>query len=76
VADDDADGFQLGRCQIACCAADASPVVVRVVGVEGDRPARDRWVVATGVVHPGDQDLPELLATSIVEVPPPDDPYE
>jgi hypothetical protein len=40
-------GFRLARYQIACCAADAAPVVVRVVGVEGSPPrpgrARPAW---------------------------------
>jgi uncharacterized repeat protein (TIGR03943 family) len=68
-------GFRLARYQIACCAADAAPVVVRVVG--GRRvPARDRWVTVTGVVRPGGGELPELAATNVVEVTAPDDPYE
>jgi uncharacterized repeat protein (TIGR03943 family) len=69
-------GFRLARYQIACCAADAVPVVVRVVGIEGDRPARDQWVTVTGTFRPGGEDLPELTATSLVEIRPPEDPYE
>jgi uncharacterized membrane protein YcgQ (UPF0703/DUF1980 family) len=76
VAGGDGEGFQLARYQIACCAADAAPVVVRVVGIEGDPPPRDTWVTVTGSHRPGDRDVPELAATSLVEIPEPDDPYE
>jgi uncharacterized repeat protein (TIGR03943 family) len=73
-------GFRLARYQIACCAADAAAVVVRVVGVEGSPPPRDAWVTVTGSLRPGgeddDGDVPVLAATSVVEVPAPDDPYE
>jgi uncharacterized repeat protein (TIGR03943 family) len=70
------EGFRLARYQIACCAADAAPVVVRVVGIEGDAPPRDTWVTVTGSHRPRDGDVPELAATSVVEIPEPDDPYE
>ncbi len=68
-------GFRLARYQIACCAADAAPVVLRVVGIHG-APARDRWVTVTGAFRPGGDEVPELAATSVVEIPAPDDPYE
>lgn len=70
------NGFRLARYQIACCAADAVPVVVLVVGVFGDPPARDQWVTVTGAFEPGGGDLPRISATSVVEIAPPDDPYE
>jgi uncharacterized repeat protein (TIGR03943 family) len=69
-------GFRLARYQIACCAADAAPVVVRVVGTAGDVPPRDQWVTVTGTFQPGGEELPELAATSVVQIPAPDDPYE
>jgi uncharacterized repeat protein (TIGR03943 family) len=69
-------GFRLARYQIACCAADAAPVVVRVVGTAGDPPSRDQWVTVTGTFKPGGEELPELAATSVVEIPAPGDPYE
>jgi uncharacterized repeat protein (TIGR03943 family) len=75
VAGAEQSGFRLARYQIACCAADAAPVVVRVVGARRV-PARDRWVSVTGVYRPGGGDLPELAAGNVVEVPAPDDPYE
>ena len=58
-------GFKLARYQIACCAADAAPIVVRVVGVQGAVPARDQWLVVTGT-----------FATSILDIDAPQDPYE
>jgi uncharacterized repeat protein (TIGR03943 family) len=69
-------GFQLARYQIACCAADAAPVVVRVVGTSGDPPALDQWVTVTGTFRPIEDDLPTLAATSLVETPAPEEPYE
>ena len=76
VAGAEAGGFRLARYQIACCAADAAPVVLRVVGVEGGGPARDQWVTVTGRFQPGGGQLPELAATTVVEIRAPDDPYE
>jgi uncharacterized repeat protein (TIGR03943 family) len=69
-------GFQLARYQIACCAADAAPVVVQVVGTSGEPPPLDQWVIVTGTFHPGGEQIPELAATSIVEIEAPNDPYE
>jgi uncharacterized membrane protein YcgQ (UPF0703/DUF1980 family) len=69
-------GFRLARYQIACCAADATPVVVRVVGTSGDPPPLDQWVIVTGTFQRGGDELPELTATSIVDIEAPDEPYE
>jgi uncharacterized repeat protein (TIGR03943 family) len=69
-------GFQLARYQIACCAADAAPVVVQVVGTSGDPPPLDHWVTVTGTFQPGGRELPKLAATSIVEIATPNEPYE
>jgi uncharacterized repeat protein (TIGR03943 family) len=76
VAEAEDRGFRLARYQIACCAADAAPVVVRVVGTTGDPPSLDQWVTVTGTFEPGGKEPPELAATSVVEIPAPDDPYE
>jgi uncharacterized repeat protein (TIGR03943 family) len=70
----DGGGFQVARYQIACCAADAAPVVMRVVGVRA--PPRDRWVTVTGTFQPAGGDVPQLAATSVVQIRPPEDPYE
>jgi uncharacterized repeat protein (TIGR03943 family) len=76
VAGDEGGAFRLARYQIACCAADATPVVVLVSGAVGDPPSRDRWVTVTGAFRRNDGELPELGATSIAEIPAPNDPYE
>jgi uncharacterized repeat protein (TIGR03943 family) len=77
---DEGPPFRLARYQIACCAVDAAPVLVRVVGTAGATPARDQWVVVTGTFRPSESaengDVPDLAATSIVEIDPPEDPYE
>ena len=75
VAGPEQGGFRLARYQIACCAADAAPVVLRVVGIR-DAPPRDRWVRVIGVYQPGGGEVPDLAASSVVEIPPPEDPYE
>jgi uncharacterized repeat protein (TIGR03943 family) len=69
-------GFRLARYQIACCAADATPVVLRVVGVSGSPPNADQWVTVTGTFEPGGEDLPRLAATTVAEIAAPEDPYE
>lgn len=76
VAGTDGEGFRLARYQIACCAADAMPVVIRVIGVQGGLPPRDQWVLVTGRFEPGSGDLPLLAATTVTPIAPPDEPYE
>jgi uncharacterized repeat protein (TIGR03943 family) len=75
VAGTEPDGFRLARYQIACCAADAVPVVLRVVGAR-DVPARDQWVTVTGAFEPGGGQVPEVVASNVVPIRPPEDPYE
>jgi uncharacterized repeat protein (TIGR03943 family) len=72
----DGAGFRLARYQIACCAADAVAAVVRVTGATGAPPPRDRWVTVTGTFRRTAGDVPELQASSLVEITPPTDPYE
>lgn len=72
----DADGFRLARYQIACCAADAAPIVVQVVGVYGDLPPRDAWVTVTGRFDMGGGEVPRLVALGVTPIAPPNDPYE
>jgi uncharacterized repeat protein (TIGR03943 family) len=76
VAGSEAGGFRLARYQIACCAADATPVVLDVVGTSGTPPSDDQWVTVTGTFQRGGGDVPRLAATSVVEIPAPEDPYE
>jgi uncharacterized repeat protein (TIGR03943 family) len=76
VAGDVDGGFELARYTISCCAADAAPIVVRVLGTSGDPAARDQWVTVTGTFRPGGGDIPDLIATSVAQIPAPEDPYE
>jgi uncharacterized repeat protein (TIGR03943 family) len=76
VAGSEQGGFRLARYQIACCAADAAPVVVRVTGIAGVPPPRDRWVTVTGTFRPSPGEIPVLAATAVRDIPTPDDPYE
>jgi uncharacterized repeat protein (TIGR03943 family) len=76
VAGAEEGGFRLARYQIACCAADATPVVVKVVGTSGSPPRDDQWVTVTGTFEPGGGELPRLAATTVAEIPAPGDPYE
>jgi uncharacterized repeat protein (TIGR03943 family) len=70
------DTFRLARYQIACCAADAAPAIVEVVGVSGSAPPRDEWVTVTGSFAEPDGETPRLTAVSVQQIPPPEDPYE
>jgi len=78
VAGTDADGaFRLARFTIACCAADAQAAVVRIAAAAGPAPERDHWVLVTGrygAAPPAGLAL--LTAETIVEIKPPDEPYE
>jgi uncharacterized repeat protein (TIGR03943 family) len=76
VAGSKAGGFELARYQIACCAADAIPVVVHVVGTAGSAPGHDGWVTVTGTFRRVGGEIPEMVATSVAAIPAPEDPYE
>jgi uncharacterized membrane protein YcgQ (UPF0703/DUF1980 family) len=49
--------------------------VLRVVGTVGQALPLDQWVTVTGNFHRGGN-LPELAATSVVEIREPNDTYE
>jgi uncharacterized repeat protein (TIGR03943 family) len=76
VAGAERGGFRLARYQISCCAADAEPVVIDVVGTSGQIPPVDQWVTVTGTFRQGGGDIPRLAATSVTDIDPPNDPYE
>jgi uncharacterized repeat protein (TIGR03943 family) len=76
VAGTESGGFRLARYQIACCAADATPVVVDVLGTSGSPPTEDQWVTVTGTFERGGGDVPRLAATTVMEIAAPSDPYE
>jgi uncharacterized repeat protein (TIGR03943 family) len=71
---------ELARLTIACCAADARPNRVRLVGDVGD-PAPDTWLQVRGVLQAGSATaatghVPTLAVTEATRVPPPPDLYE
>jgi uncharacterized repeat protein (TIGR03943 family) len=71
---------ELARMTIACCAADARPNRVRLVGDIGD-PAADTWLQVRGVLQAGSATaatghVPTLTVTAATPVPAPPDPYE
>jgi uncharacterized repeat protein (TIGR03943 family) len=68
-------GFRLARYRIGCCAADALPVVVRVLGGTTTQPV-DRWVTVTGRFEPDGGSLPALAATDVTPIAAPAEPYE
>ncbi len=72
----DSTSFRLARYQIACCAADAAAMIVKVVGIAGRAPGRDQWVTVTGRFHPSSGDTPELTGLTVQPIPAPEDPYE
>jgi len=70
----------LARLTIACCAADARPNRVRLVGDLGALPS-DTWLRVRGRVQPGSSSattgfVPALTVTAAEIVPAPPDPYE
>jgi uncharacterized repeat protein (TIGR03943 family) len=74
-----ADGWQLSRLSVACCAADAVATKVQPVGDVPDLPA-DTWVSVMGTYVPGgaaesDDAVPWVQVSSVTEVPAPADPY-
>jgi uncharacterized repeat protein (TIGR03943 family) len=73
-----AGGFTLARLVITCCAADARPIEIGVLG-SGSPPRRDEWVTVTGHyagVNPSDTTLPLLRATSVRRIGQPSNSYD
>jgi uncharacterized repeat protein (TIGR03943 family) len=80
---DAADGYQLTRFVMACCAGDALPMQVTVRGLDGPPPVDDTWVEVVGEWIPPDD--PTAAGTergaaielrSQTEIPEPTYPYE
>jgi uncharacterized repeat protein (TIGR03943 family) len=74
-------GTKLARMVISCCAADAYPVTVRLLGAGAERFATDSWVEVKGQVLPGtatqhNSYTPDLVLATARQVPAPQDPYE
>lgn len=71
---------ELARLTIACCAADARPNRVRLVGDLGE-PAQDTWLRIRGTVQTGSATaatgyVPAMTVASVQVVDAPPDPYE
>ncbi|MGQ0839598.1 TIGR03943 family putative permease subunit [Actinokineospora sp.] len=76
----DTDTF-LARLSIACCAADAFPVKVKLDGPGTAGLANDTWIEAVGQVQPGtatkESDyVPTLSITGLAPIAQPENPYE
>lgn len=76
-----AGGYYLTRMVITCCAADAQPIRIAILGPAAGTPAADSWLAVTGsyggmdTAEPGDY-IPILRADSVTSVPTPAEPYE
>lgn len=71
----------LARLSIACCAADAFPVKVKLDGPGTAGLANDTWLEVTGQFQPGTATketdyVPSLTVGSMVQIPQPENPYE
>ncbi|KAA2266058.1 TIGR03943 family protein [Solihabitans fulvus] len=74
-------GVYVARLMITCCAADASPVKVKLAGAGLDTLANDQWIQVTGKVEVGSATkathyVPTLTVSSIQPTAAPADPYE
>lgn len=85
VTPDPEGGWWLARQSIACCAADAQPVRIRVIDAPADwaAPAADTWVHLTGTWQPQSLALagnavpiPSVRVSQIDAIEPPENPYE
>ncbi|PWW58212.1 putative repeat protein (TIGR03943 family), partial [Actinokineospora spheciospongiae] len=77
----DGDDVYLARLSIACCAADAFPVRVRLDGRSVDTLPNDTWIDAVGKLVPGSATkendyIPTLSLLGVTPVPQPENPYE
>ncbi|MDQ1250122.1 MAG: hypothetical protein QG597_4501 [Actinomycetota bacterium] len=74
-----ADGWQLTRLSLACCAADTVPTKVQPVGEVPPYPA-NTWVAVTGTYAPGGGTdspaaVPWVTVDTVIPIPAPADPY-
>ncbi|MGX7827019.1 TIGR03943 family putative permease subunit [Actinokineospora sp. 24-640] len=75
------DTVYLARLSIACCAADAFPVKVKLDGAGTDSLENDMWIEAIGQVQMGTATketdyVPTLTVTGLSQIPQPENPYE
>ena len=71
----------VARLVITCCAADATPMKVKLAGGQADPLPDDQWIVADGVLVPGsatatDEYTPTLDVRASTPISEPADPYE
>ncbi|MCR3718688.1 MULTISPECIES: TIGR03943 family putative permease subunit [Prauserella salsuginis group] len=76
-----ADGPQLARMTMSCCAADAFAVRTGLTGGQADLLPSDTWVEVTGHLVPADDTrardyVPDLAVRTLREIPRPEEPYE
>jgi uncharacterized repeat protein (TIGR03943 family) len=77
----DGEASYLARLAIACCAADAFPVKVKLAGQDLSDLANDTWIEVVGTLQPGSSTrenghVPTLSVVSMERIPQPEDPYE
>ncbi|OXM62026.1 TIGR03943 family protein [Amycolatopsis thermalba] len=75
------EGVLLARMVIRCCAADASPMTVRLTGPQAARFPDDSWLEVTGQLVPGTATAangytPDVTVTALQPIPAPQDAYE
>ena len=71
----------VARLVITCCAADATPMKVKLAGGQAAALSNDQWIVADGILVPGsataaNEYTPTLDVQAITQTTQPADPYE
>lgn len=77
----DRGALYVARLVITCCAADATPMKVALVGGQLDGLVDDQWIAVDGRLRPGsatpaDEYTPTLLVSAVRVIAAPPDPYE
>ena len=75
------DDTYVARLAISCCAADAFPVKVKLLGRELSHLADDSWIVVDAELRPGsatraNEYVPSATVHAVRGIPEPEDPYE
>lgn len=75
------DDTYVARLAIGCCAADAFPVKVKLLGQELSHLADDSWIEVDAVLRPGSATrdnfyVPSVTVHAVRDIPEPEDPYE
>jgi uncharacterized repeat protein (TIGR03943 family) len=77
----DGDDTYVARLAISCCAADAFPVKVKLLGRELSHLPDDSWLEVDAVLRPGSATrdnhyVPSVTVHAVRDIPQPEDPYE